>query len=397
MFFSFFIYCFFCCYHVAFVKRFPKMASKRKRKEEEKSSKKAKFIDVDTITTIIANGGKLSAKDIKKLKLALKDPQLAEILSIPSNRKKLCKFLDVKISQKEKSLKEMIRFTKKHGYENQHYFFLENKFEFLEDVRPIYLRIGETGFDHVVIPDIAFSGLNIDPEEYGMKAIPHRQEWELVGDSEGIKNAIRLLQALNENYYIQDYIKLRHSDEPIADKTLWDRNSWHVGDVIFNAEKYLSFDRIPGALERLCLAEKDIQQALQMKAQCVNSMDYFTNDDISEKEFLKLGHIIILGEKENDFTGTCYHRKELIKYLSLEDEDKPAIYGPYPQKENQYFKLPYPGTWIDEQAMRTLKKRNKVFKLRKIKEERIGSGFGISQLHGQEPLPIYTLDIVKKA
>ena len=70
------------------------------------------------------------------------------------------------------------------------------------------------------------------------------------------------------------------------------------------------------------------------------------------------------------------------------------VYGPWPNKENIYHKLPEPSVWIDDNGFNKIKK-SKILFLEKIRKEKVGTSFGVGQLHGDE-MDIYTLLSRKK-
>lgn len=63
--------------------------------------------------------------------------------------------------------------------------------------------------------------------------------------------------------------------------------------------------------------------------------------------------------------------------------------GPYPSKQNRYFKLP-PSYWIDYNGVKLVLEGWKVLRLKKVRDESIGTQYGISRTHGAVE-PIYTL------
>ncbi len=371
------------------------MPPKRKflQSSERLKQKKAKIIEVDLITPILAKE-KLDRKDINNIALSLKDPQLTDILQDSKIRKKLCKSILKAVGRpKLTTLYELINYTINHGYyvegeypwRYQYFFVHANNDD--DQLQCILMEVDPNG-------DLLSFNLSFEPL-VGRKDFTRESVWYI----HPRRNAAidHLIKALAKNGPISANMLIKSTGEPVSNEYLWFSYAFDVGLLVENYGRDLtSYHALPKELEDYCVYEKDIEQALQLKAECRNEQNYFTLEDITSKEFLKKGQIIILDESENSFKGTCYDRKELVTYMTRVDEDKPAVYGPYPDKTFQYFKLPYPGTFIDEKAIEHLKNiKRKVFRLRKVKKERIGSGFGISQLHGQEPLPIYTLDVVK--
>lgn len=133
----------------------------------------------------------------------------------------------------------------------------------------------------------------------------------------------------------------------------------------------------------LCLKKQKLtKQELEYK--CINTSDYITQNDIGKRNYLLKNQVLIVPETSTSKIGHCYNRKNLLMALKSN-----KIWGPYPAKTHTYFKLPFPPLWLDDNSVDQIIK-HKYLKLKKIKDEPIGSEFGISNLHG-EVHPIYTL------
>jgi transposase len=133
--------------------------------------------------------------------------------------------------------------------------------------------------------------------------------------------------------------------------------------------------------------EHNLSEELKDIYTCSNTEDFISLEDIDPKEYHKKGHIIIIPvqtEKKEE-KGVCYNKSSLLKFMKNQ-----VVYGPYPHNTNTYHKLPYPGIWIDQEGFEKIGK-SKVLKLKKLREEPVGTSFGISQLHGAIE-SIYTLN-----
>jgi hypothetical protein len=121
---------------------------------------------------------------------------------------------------------------------------------------------------------------------------------------------------------------------------------------------------------------------------CNNKVDTITLEEIDDKEFMKKGWIYI--ESPNTKVGNCYLKEDLINSMMKtavfdwdKDQDKAG-------RKKKYYKLPE-GLWIDKKGFDMIP-TNKLLKLKFVSDEFIGSYFGVSTMHGQEPTPIYTFE-----
>ena len=132
--------------------------------------------------------------------------------------------------------------------------------------------------------------------------------------------------------------------------------------------------------------ENNLSEELKDIYTCSNTEDFISLNDINPKEYHKKGHIIIIPDVQTEKNkGICYNKSSLLKFMKDQ-----VVYGPYPQNTNTYHKLPYPGIWIDQNGLDKIKK-SKILKLKKLRNEPVGTSFGVSQLHGAVE-PIYTLN-----
>ena len=139
------------------------------------------------------------------------------------------------------------------------------------------------------------------------------------------------------------------------------------------------------------------EEKLPFDVECINDSDYITMDYFTrgKDEYREKNKAIILSEGKGK-DGNCFDRYSLIQFLlSARYGHFLNMYmmGPFPRKENRYFKLPYPSVWIDEKGLINLFKGWKILRLKKLRREKIGSELGISTTHGAEE-DIYTLNKV---
>lgn len=115
---------------------------------------------------------------------------------------------------------------------------------------------------------------------------------------------------------------------------------------------------------------------------CNNEVDPITLDTITKKNYLELKWIIILDESGK--VGDCFNKEDLIRSM----HENPT-FGPYPSRDNKFYKEPLKGVWVDEAGLKNIPK-SKIVQLKQIGKEKIGTRFGISTIHGEEE-KIYTL------
>ena len=136
--------------------------------------------------------------------------------------------------------------------------------------------------------------------------------------------------------------------------------------------------------------------------ECHNEDDIMYLDDFTKgkDEFKQENRVIILREG-NSKVGECYGRISLLTALLTarygggpRETSKMYMTGPYPKKENRYFKLPLPAVWIDVNGLSNLLKGWKVLRLKEVKVEKIGTHYGISTMEAVSE-KIYTLVKVK--
>ena len=130
---------------------------------------------------------------------------------------------------------------------------------------------------------------------------------------------------------------------------------------------------------------------------CINDDDVLGIDDFTKghKEFEAERRVIILNAG-NSREGNCFGLKTVILAMMNVQDGKPTL-GPWKAMNqmgsnatNRYFKLPYPNVWVDLEGMKKLLDGWKVLRLKYLREERIGSFFGVGTLHGHEE-KIFTL------
>ena len=115
---------------------------------------------------------------------------------------------------------------------------------------------------------------------------------------------------------------------------------------------------------------------------CENDVDYISQEDITEKMFLNPGWIFIQNETNN--RGTCYQKESLLGFMTTQ-----VIFGPWPQRQHKFFKLPYPNIYIDKRGLELIP-TSKALKIVKTGVMRLGTYFGVSTTHDLE-FSIYTL------
>jgi hypothetical protein len=130
------------------------------------------------------------------------------------------------------------------------------------------------------------------------------------------------------------------------------------------------------------LIPSDLKKMI-LNLDCNNPINPITLEQITKKNYLELGWIIVLDESGTN--GDCYDKKEYIESL-LEN----VTFAPFPYRQEKFYKEPLKGVWIDKRGLGLIP-TSKIVQLRPIGKKVVGTRLGISRTHGSLE-PVYTLD-----